>query len=386
MNSFPEPCLEERQRINEGVDPGVVGGQLFFLFGKVVGDQAVPVVIHDFPVGPGPATLQNLALDVELLVVRLGDGRVLQRREVVLFDLLVIENAGDRDPAEALGDFLVPGSLRGLGLFALLRVVGGGDLADNSAVDLFLLLRGGLLGGRAVGGGCIHAKHPGHPAHHAPRHPGHAASALLLLATGRGVLVGGFFRFLGDSLVLLVEGEDQCAATSRPGIQLRRREQFGSVADQAGARLGGRPGTGGREGQRVKRLLRLGVNQLLEAGVLDPLALDQVENVVGFLAGGQSALRLLGGGGDLVGGQADRLLGRRSEEKEETKHAGQRDHGLLSVAQTQGFDLLDLRVGHVEGSSHGRGSVRGRADPIELAMAHDGLRGGAISRGSRGCR
>src|SRR5262249_22792732 len=65
----------------------------------------------------------------------------------------------------------------------------------------------------------------------------------------------------------------------------------------------------------------------------------------------------------------------REEQEQQAEHARQGDHGLLAVAQAQGFELLDLCVGHVRGSSPGtvraggrESGIVGRESPVTLLL------------------
>src|SRR5205085_5310523 len=99
----------------------------------------VLVDVDGLPLAPRAVGPADLALDVELLVVRVRDGRVLERVEPVLLHLLVVERAGDDDPAEPLGGLLVRAFRAGpLGLVLLLLGLGP-RLAGERPFQLLLL-------------------------------------------------------------------------------------------------------------------------------------------------------------------------------------------------------------------------------------------------------
>ena len=395
MDLLPDACLEERERIDERIDPNIRGSQLFLFLGEMEENLAILLRVNGFPIRPRSVGLFGLAFDVELLVVRSGTS-VLQRGEIVVAHFLVVELAGDGDPTEPLGDFL-PGAL--LGEFGLALLLGllffgvflvGVILAGEEALAFFFLTLGLLLGFGVVlghaGTTSHHATHsPPHSHTHAHAHAHAGGPASLASPAGEDVgvflllLVGGF----GDSLAVVVEFKDRRASAAGIGDEFDRGDEFRRVADQARPWFEGHPRSGGLVVVPLEGVLRLVVDELFEAGILEPVFLELLEDILGGLRTAQVGLRRRRVRTDFVVRQRNGFHRGGVAEQAEADGSRQGHHDFLAVPQAQRLEFFNLGIGH-EGHSFSDAYVEEDALPMEREAGSSKASGRSLEQRNRG--
>jgi len=199
-----------------------------------------------------------------------------------------------------------------------------------------LLLFSFLLGGQ------VPAAHPGHAEWRLPSLA--ARSSRTFPARDFGDF--GHLLLYGDPVALLVEDIHFGTATAGIGVEVRRRDQGGLLADEPGARLGGDPGVRDLIGSRLQRRLLLAIDNGQEAGIFHPTFHELLGNLLGILLGVDVGGRSFGDLFDLLGGQVDRGARERPPGQRQAECRRQADHDFLAVPKPQILDLLHRRVGH----------------------------------------
>jgi len=150
MHLFPIAGPEEWQLIDQPVKTDVLGREFLVLFGEIIEDRQVLGPVDGSPLRPRAIRLEDLALEVESLVVWVGHCGVLQGLKVVFPHFLMVEGPGDDHPTEPL-ELLLVGYLAGFELLHLLlelrlalvqhlaEGVSSHDRAEHGVTELMVL-------------------------------------------------------------------------------------------------------------------------------------------------------------------------------------------------------------------------------------------------------
>ena len=106
VDFFPKARLQERERIDQGVGQNRHRRELFVDLRKVVEHFQVLIGRHGLPLGPRVVRLERFPLNVETLVIGVGNRGVLERLAIVGQHLGVVEHAREGNPTISLGDLL----------------------------------------------------------------------------------------------------------------------------------------------------------------------------------------------------------------------------------------------------------------------------------------